>query len=52
MGEEKETRLHYGTVNFEKRKYPRFYVDLPVEYARSGSVGTVAKPLMLLKGDC
>jgi c-di-GMP-binding flagellar brake protein YcgR len=23
---------HYGTVNFEKRKYPRFNIDLPVEY--------------------
>ena len=23
---------HYGIVNFEKRKYPRFNIDLPVEY--------------------
>ncbi len=22
----------YGTVNFEKRKHPRFNIDLPVEY--------------------
>jgi len=26
---------HYGTVNFEKRKHPRFTVDLPVEHSRS-----------------
>jgi hypothetical protein len=33
--EEKETKVRYGTVNFEKRKHPRFSVDLPVEYSRS-----------------
>ncbi len=27
----------YGTVNFEKRKHPRFSVDLPVEYNKIGS---------------
>ncbi len=26
--------LHRGFVNFEKRKHPRFNVDLPVEYDR------------------
>jgi c-di-GMP-binding flagellar brake protein YcgR len=30
--EEKETKHRYGTVNFEKRKHPRFSVDLPIEY--------------------
>ncbi len=33
--EEKKTKPRYGTVNFEKRKHPRFTVDLPVEYSRS-----------------
>ena len=33
--EEKETKTRYGTVNFEKRKHPRFSVDLPVEYSQS-----------------
>lgn len=33
--EEKETKSRYGTVNFEKRKHPRFSVDLPVEYSRA-----------------
>ena len=33
--EEKTTRTRYGIVNFEKRRHPRFNVDLPVEYARS-----------------
>ncbi len=34
---EKETQ-HRGTVNFEKRKYPRVNVDLPFEYDRGDSV--------------
>jgi hypothetical protein len=39
MGKEKkETRPRYGIVNFEKRRYPRYSVDLPVEYAQSDSV--------------
>ena len=33
--EERETKAHYGTVNFEKRKHPRFSVDLPAEYKRA-----------------
>ena len=33
--EEKGTKSRYGTVNFEKRKHPRFSVDLPVEYNRA-----------------
>jgi hypothetical protein len=33
--EEKKNKPRYGTVNFEKRKHPRFTVDLPVEYSRS-----------------
>jgi c-di-GMP-binding flagellar brake protein YcgR len=36
--EEKKTKIRYGTVNFEKRKHPRFDVDLPIEYVRSGLV--------------
>ena len=34
--EEKETKPRYGIVNFEKRKHPRFNVDLPIEYSPSG----------------
>jgi c-di-GMP-binding flagellar brake protein YcgR len=33
--EERETKPRYGTVNFEKRKHPRFSVDLPAEYNRA-----------------
>ena len=36
--EEKETKPRYGTVNFEKRKHPRFSMDLPVEYYKIGSL--------------
>jgi len=31
---ERETKPRYGTVNFERRKYPRFSVDFPIEYYR------------------
>jgi len=34
MKEEKE-KPHYGLVNFERRKHPRFNVDLPAEYGRA-----------------
>jgi len=36
--EEKGTALRHGTVNFEKRRYPRVNVDLPFEYNRGDSV--------------
>lgn len=31
MEELKAGRPHYGTVNFERRRFPRFNIDLPVE---------------------
>ncbi len=31
--EEKDSRLQYGIVNFERRRSPRFSVDLPIEYS-------------------
>jgi len=34
--EEKKPKPHYGIVNFEKRKHPRFNIDLPIEYTRIG----------------
>lgn len=36
--EEKRTAPRHGTVNFEKRRYPRVTVDLPFEYDRGDSV--------------
>ena len=33
--EEKGIKSRYGTVNFEKRRHPRFNLDLPVEYSRA-----------------
>jgi hypothetical protein len=36
--EEKQPKLRYGTVNFEKRRHPRFNVDLPIEYFRTDSL--------------
>ena len=34
---EEKTKPRYGTVNFERRGYPRFNVDLPMEYYRIDS---------------
>lgn len=34
---EKESRPRTGVVSFERRKYPRFNIDLPVEYYRTDS---------------
>lgn len=34
---EKETKPRTGVVSFERRKYPRFSVDLPIEYSRIDS---------------
>ena len=35
--EEKESKPRIGIVSFERRKYPRFNIDLPIEYYRSDS---------------
>jgi len=41
---EKETKPRYGTVNLERRKHPRFSVDLPIEYYRiDSSIGHTGK---------
>ena len=34
---EEETKPRYGTLNLERRKHPRFSVDLPIEYYRIDS---------------
>jgi hypothetical protein len=56
MGEEKKQgESHIGIVNFERRKYPRFTVDLPIEYRRidssivqSGRTGNAGEGGLLL----
>ena len=35
--EKTESGSHIGIINFEKRKHPRFTVDLPLEYRRVSS---------------
>ena len=51
MGEEeKKNRPRYGTVNFEKRKHPRFDVDLPIEYVRTGLVANCGEALNASEG--
>jgi len=35
--EEQKNQLRHGTVNFEKRKHPRFSVHLPLECYKLGS---------------
>jgi c-di-GMP-binding flagellar brake protein YcgR len=48
--EEKELRPRYGIVNFEKRKHPRFNVDLPIEHARSDLVTNRGEALNASEG--
>jgi len=48
--EEKKNRPRYGTVNFEKRKHPRFDVDLPIEYVRTGLVANRGEALNASEG--
>jgi c-di-GMP-binding flagellar brake protein YcgR len=48
---EKETKPRYGIVNFERRKYPRFNLDLPIEYSRiDSSIGHTGKALNIGEG--
>jgi len=35
--EKEQTESHIGIVNLERRKYPRFTVNLPIEYHRLDS---------------
>ncbi len=50
----KTSETRYGIVNFEKRKYPRFNIDLPIEYSRSslsdqpGRVANIGRGGLLL----
>jgi hypothetical protein len=48
--EEKRTKSRYGTVNFEKRKHPRFSVDLPVEYSRADLSGDHGRAMNASEG--
>jgi len=32
MAKEETTKPNFGTVNFERRKHPRFSINLPIEY--------------------
>jgi c-di-GMP-binding flagellar brake protein YcgR len=32
MTEKQETKSHVGVANLERRKHPRFSIDLPIEY--------------------
>jgi c-di-GMP-binding flagellar brake protein YcgR len=34
---EEETKPRYGTAHFERRRHPRFNVNLPIEYRRADS---------------
>jgi len=48
---EKETKPRYGTVNFERRKHPRFNVNLPIDYYRvDSSISHTGKSLNISEG--
>jgi len=55
MADEKDGKIRYGIVNFERRRYPRVSVDLPIEYhhadssiKREGRVANASEGGMLL----
>jgi c-di-GMP-binding flagellar brake protein YcgR len=48
--EEEKAKSRYGTVNFEKRKHPRFDVNLPIEYVRSDLVASRGEALNASEG--
>ena len=49
--EEKKTRPHSGIVDFQRRRYPRFDVDLPLEYNEvNSSITRHARALNLSEG--
>ena len=48
--EEKGPKSRYGTVNFEKRKHPRFSVDLPVEYSQADLFGDQGRAMNASEG--
>jgi len=49
--EEKDTKPRYGTVSFERREYPRFNVDLQIEYYLiDSSIGHSGKALNISEG--
>ena len=48
--EEKGPKSRYGTVNFEKRKHPRFSVDLPVEYSQADPFGDQGRAMNASEG--
>jgi hypothetical protein len=47
---EEETKPRYGPLNFEKRRYPRLSVDLPVEYTRSDLVAKQGRVINASEG--
>jgi c-di-GMP-binding flagellar brake protein YcgR len=49
--EEKEAKPRTGVVSLEKRKYPRFSIDLPIEYYRiSSSISQTGRALNISEG--
>lgn len=49
--EEKESKPRIGVVSFERRKYPRFNIDLPIEYYRIDSpIGSAGRARNISEG--
>ena len=41
---ESTAKSHYGIVNFERRQYPRYSIDLPMKYTRAdASTGHIGR---------
>jgi len=49
--EDKDTKPRVGVVSFERRKYPRFNIDLPMEYYRIDSpIGNAVRARNISEG--
>jgi len=48
--EENRVKPRYGIVNFERRKYPRFSIDLPIEYSRTDSLAHLGQATNIGEG--
>jgi hypothetical protein len=47
---EEETKPRYEILHFEKRRYPRFSVDLPMEYTRKDLVAKQGRVINVSEG--
>ncbi len=48
--QEAQTNPHYGIVSFERRKFPRLDISLPLEYVRSDMSANLGRAVNASEG--